>query len=156
MRSAALVVALLVLACLPAAPAVAVVDDDRRAEQIDQQRIRPVSTDIVVSLRANGSARWTVTTTYGLDSETERTAFDAYRSEFEQGSAPGLNADLFETLAAEGSASADRPMRIRNVEYRTDVNAPTTRRSGSTTPSSCRRRTPRDGSGCRRSTRTRR
>jgi uncharacterized membrane protein len=120
MRSAVFIVALLVLSGALVSPAAAVLSDGDRAPQVDQQsRIGdPVSTDIVVALQANGSARWTVTVTYTLDSDAERAAFEVYQSEFENGSADGLDADLFETLAAEGSQSSGRQMSIEEVEYR--------------------------------------
>jgi hypothetical protein len=123
MRSAALIVALLVLTGSLVGPAAAVVSDDAAQPQVDQQQriTEPITTDIVVALQANGSARWTVTMTYALDSEVQRAAFEEYRAEFERGNAPGLNVGLFEALAAEGSQSADRTMRIRSVAYRTSV-----------------------------------
>ena len=123
MRSAALIVALLVLAGSLVGPAAAVVSEDAAQPQVDQQQriADPLSTDIVVALQTNGSARWTVTVTYGLDSDIQRAAFEEYRTEFERGDAPGLNVDLFEALAAEGSQSADRTMRIRSVAYRSSA-----------------------------------
>jgi hypothetical protein len=125
MRSAALIVALLVLTGVLASPAIAAVEPDGAAPaQVDQQsRIGdPASTDIVVALRANGSARWTVTVTYTLDTDVERAAFERYRTAFENGSAGGLGPDLFETLADEGSEASGRPMSIREVEYRSSAN----------------------------------
>jgi hypothetical protein len=124
MRSAALIVALLVLAGALGSPATAAVEPaGEGAAQVEQQsRISgPVTTDILVTLHANGSARWSITATYALDSDVERAAFETYRSSFEGGSAPGLDADLFEALAQEASESSGRRMAIEEVEYRSSA-----------------------------------
>ena len=75
------------------------------------------STTFTINLQADRSADWVVTVEYELTSEAEREAFREIAEEFESGAASGgLDASLYENLAARASAQTGRSMAIESVE----------------------------------------
>jgi hypothetical protein len=73
-------------------------------------------TSIVVQLRKNRNARWTVELRYPLETDAERAAFRKIEREYESGdSSVGIEPTVFRAAADGASKVADRKMQIRNV-----------------------------------------
>ncbi|MFC5368216.1 helix-turn-helix transcriptional regulator [Salinirubrum litoreum] len=74
-------------------------------------------TTITIDLRANTSARWTITTRQSLDGEDEREAFRDLVAEFEAGGA-GVDADVatFRNYARQAENYTGRQMAIERVD----------------------------------------
>lgn len=73
-------------------------------------------TNFTVSLREDGSARWTVETRVRLDDDHARDAFREYARAYEAGDAEGgPTVDPFENAAAAASESTGREMSIERV-----------------------------------------
>lgn len=73
-------------------------------------------TGMYVSLRKDGSARWTVTARFGLDDDNETAAFRDLAKSYERGNADaGFSAKTFERAVESAASDVDRPMAIRNV-----------------------------------------
>ena len=127
MRLAASFLALLVLLA-GAAPAVALVDAGADTESVSTAADRPALTgppfariddptvtELYIEPDPSGDARWTVSVSYALESDTDRAAFREYASAFEAGDASvGLGLSFFQTIAAESSQATGREMAIRN------------------------------------------
>ncbi|MFB6163969.1 MAG: helix-turn-helix transcriptional regulator [Haloarculaceae archaeon] len=95
-----------------AAAALSTVPAQQSAAAADQQTMH-------VSLLANGSARWTVTTNYTLDTPERRAAFDDVARDFERGDLRTLSA--MRAAAARASTATGRQMAITAVSRRHDV-----------------------------------
>ncbi|MFB6127234.1 MAG: helix-turn-helix transcriptional regulator [Halolamina sp.] len=75
-------------------------------------------TTFEIQLRADGDARWVVTTRYRLANETEREAFRDYGERFVAGGVEtpvGVDAETFRTAADGASTVAGRPMNVTGV-----------------------------------------
>lgn len=73
-------------------------------------------TELVVDLRTNLDARWTVVLRYPLETENQTAAFRRLRDEFENGDAEtGFDETLFRRFASRASEATDREMALRNV-----------------------------------------
>ncbi|UIP00717.1 hypothetical protein Hbl1158_05000 [Halobaculum sp. CBA1158] len=73
-------------------------------------------TNFTVSLREDGSARWTVETRFDLADEDERAAFREYADAYEAGTAEdGPSVTPFRNAAREASAVVDREMAIERA-----------------------------------------
>jgi uncharacterized membrane protein len=127
MRRAALVFALLVLSApllaaaaagtSPSANAAPRVADPGRSPAYHQFDA-PMRTNVVISLSANGSARWTVSLRYPLATENETAAFETFATDFEnRESDVGLDVAFFERLAATSSNATGREMEITDPTY---------------------------------------
>jgi hypothetical protein len=78
--------------------------------------IDPANTTMTVQLRANGDARWTVTTVFVLRDDNDTSAFDRLASQFRSGDASsGYNLTVFESAAER--AAPEREMAIRNASF---------------------------------------
>jgi hypothetical protein len=75
-------------------------------------------TVMTVSLRGDRSARWHVEMRFRLESANETRAFERIGREYENGEADvGVNAKLFENIAARASERTGRSMEIQNESY---------------------------------------
>jgi len=78
--------------------------------------VGPPRTNFTVSLRTDGSARWTVETRIPLDDAPDRTAFREYAESYERGDAAGgPSVDPFRNAAAEAADATDREMAVGRV-----------------------------------------
>jgi len=66
-------------------------------------------------VRADGSARVTVTTRYDLANQSDRKAFDQLAQEHESGSGSPLSMDPFRRAVTRASEATGRPMRVQDV-----------------------------------------
>ena len=123
-RSACLLFAAAALAVLTTASAAVVgaspggtepraLDGDERR---DPRLSAPENTTIRARLYANTSARWSITTTYALDGESERRAFERYARTYRRGETDaGVTNATFVGIAASASGATGRQMAITNV-----------------------------------------
>ncbi|WP_137286609.1 helix-turn-helix transcriptional regulator [Halorussus salinisoli] len=73
-------------------------------------------TEMYVSLRDDGSARWTVTAQFVLRDENETRAFQRLATDYEDGDAnAGLSEATFERVVERASEDTNRPMELRRV-----------------------------------------
>ena len=80
-------------------------------------------TNFTISLRDDGSARWTVETTIPLDDETDREAFREYARAYENGEADGgPSIELFRNAADQASEATDREMAVGQVNRTATLN----------------------------------
>jgi uncharacterized membrane protein len=83
-------------------------------------------TRMVVELRPNGNAQWTVELRYWLDSDSERAAFRQLARAYEdREAAVGIDATVFRAAAEGASEMAGREMVVRNVNRTTEVGTDT-------------------------------
>jgi len=94
----------------PAAGQALAADGDRLALAVG-----PLRTNFTVSLRADGSARWTVATRLPLEDDADRAAFREYAESYERGDAGGPSVDPFRNAAAEAADATDREMAVGRV-----------------------------------------
>ncbi|MGM0372282.1 MAG: DUF7345 domain-containing protein [Halobacteriota archaeon] len=78
-------------------------------------------TTFAVEIQETGDAVWTVSTSYTLESDADRAAFDQLRSEFEAGTGPGPSVDTFRSAADQVAAETDRDMQITSVDRSSSV-----------------------------------
>lgn len=79
-------------------------------------------TTMVVQLKSDGNAEWTITVTHELDGENETAAFEALAEEFEAGQPDaGPDVTIFENLARQSAAETDREMSIESIERSSEV-----------------------------------
>ncbi|APE96316.1 DUF7345 domain-containing protein [Halodesulfurarchaeum formicicum] len=78
-------------------------------------------TTFAVEIQETGDAVWTVSTSYTLESDADRAAFDQLRSEFEAGTGPGPSVDTFRSAADQVAAQTDRDMEITAVDRSSSV-----------------------------------
>ncbi|WP_224270342.1 helix-turn-helix transcriptional regulator [Haloprofundus salinisoli] len=122
MRYAALVLAFLVFSAGFAPPAAAVVDSDDGQRATLLQAEEPPDTELVIAIKRNGDARWSVITRYPLSDNTSSAAFEQFVSDLRAGEANAtLDERTFEQFAALSSEATGREMEIRNVSYRGTV-----------------------------------
>lgn len=123
MRRAACVIALLTLSAVLVSPAVAA--DGRSAspavttpgDSPEQARLSaPANATVVVDVHGNRSARWTVSLTYGLDTENESATFEryaeAYRN-FETDAGPTVAP--YRRIVDAAATTTGRSMAVRDV-----------------------------------------
>jgi len=79
----------------------------------------PTNVTTIVDVRANGDARWTVTTTFELTSEAEREGFRRLADAFESGETSTLGLDAFRRASSLAGDATGREMSITDVERRT-------------------------------------
>jgi hypothetical protein len=76
----------------------------------------PVNTTIRVDLHANASASWSIVSSYEIESDEERAAFEQYVEEYRTGETDaGPTADPFRTIVERASAATGREMHVENV-----------------------------------------
>ncbi|QCJ47066.1 helix-turn-helix domain-containing protein [Haloprofundus sp. MHR1] len=122
MRYAALVLAFLVFSAGFAPPAAAVVgtDDGQRATLLQAEE--PPDTQLVIAIKRNGDAKWSVVTRYPLSGNNSSAAFEQFVSDLRAGEANAtLDERTFEQFAALSSEATGREMEIQNVSYRGTV-----------------------------------
>ncbi|MHB9286892.1 helix-turn-helix transcriptional regulator [Halobacteriales archaeon Cl-PHB] len=73
------------------------------------------NTTMVVQLRENGDARWSVTTHFNLSTQNETEAFRDLAAKFEAGDASALGLEAFRRARDEASTVTGREMLIREV-----------------------------------------
>ncbi|WP_224333061.1 helix-turn-helix transcriptional regulator [Haloprofundus halobius] len=118
MRYAALVLAFLVFSAGFAPPAAAVVGADDGQGATTFQTDDPPDTKLVVSVRGNGNAQWSVVTRYPLSGNNSTAAFEQFVADLQRGEANAtVDERTFERFAALSSEATNRPMEIRNVSY---------------------------------------
>ncbi len=134
MRRAPFIVALLVVfsGLVPVSLAGASLADADPQESLGSGDSAPVAqqstpgigseTSIVVQLRKNRNARWTVELRYPLETDADRAAFQQVEREYEAGSGSvGIGPTVFRAAADGASKVADREMQIRNVNRTGEV-----------------------------------
>ena len=135
MRSAVLIVALLMLVAgvaVPAtatSPSVASLGDGQMQTALDtpnpaQQPAleRSPQTDIFIELHSDQSAEWRIEMRYELESENETAGFEEFAQEYEAGTADvGLDAALFERVSETAEEQTGRSMAIENATATTYV-----------------------------------
>lgn len=124
MRRAALFVGFLVVLAGVSAPVLALPHgeaSDLPGDPAVAPALDPPETTLLVTLRTDRSARWTVVMRYSLPTEEDKRAFDRVASEFEDGNGSlVLDVGFFERVASGASTVADREMDIRDVERSAD------------------------------------
>ena len=78
-------------------------------------------TTFAVEIQETGDAVWTVSTSYRLEDEADRAAFERLGAEFEAGTGSGPSAAVFERAAGQVAETTDRPMAIENVTRTSEV-----------------------------------
>jgi hypothetical protein len=91
-------------------------DRDFSQPQVDPEA--GPSLTIVVDVQSDGDARWRVSTSFDLATETEREAFRTLAESFENGQTSALGLTAFRRASREVGATADRQMSITDVERR--------------------------------------
>ena len=76
---------------------------------------------MVVDLRSDGNARWRVSTTFNLTTETERAAFEDLAQSFEDGETSALGLQAFRRAGTNADAMTDREMSVVGVERNATV-----------------------------------
>jgi uncharacterized membrane protein len=76
---------------------------------------------IVVDLKSNGDARWTVSTSFSLTSPAEETAFEETADAFENGETSALGLPAYRRASALASEATGREMEITDVERRSST-----------------------------------
>jgi hypothetical protein len=109
MRRAVLpaIVALLVLPLLAGSPAAATPVHD--------------GTTFDVEIQGDGDAVWTITTSYRLENDSDRTAFDRVRADHDSGAETVPDPDLFRAAIEQVEAETDREMQIADVNRNSTV-----------------------------------
>lgn len=72
-------------------------------------------------LQTDGDARWNITTTVSLDSESDIEAYRSTADDFEDGDLPPLGYDAFETGMTDVNEKTDREMRLRRLRRDTST-----------------------------------
>ncbi len=125
---AVLLLSLLLLSTVAAAPAIAALEQaDSTPQTADDDA---VSQTIVIDLQENGDARWTITKTYNLTSRNETEAFDDLASDFEDGETDDLGLPAFEYASQLASESTGREMTITNRSRQSDRTGTVTNGTG--------------------------
>ncbi|MEA5389036.1 hypothetical protein VB773_05560 [Haloarculaceae archaeon H-GB2-1] len=75
----------------------------------------PPKTKMVIHVQPNGDARWSVTTTFELETDSDVEAFERLATEFEDGETTQLGLAAFERASEQASTATGRPMEIANV-----------------------------------------
>lgn len=79
-------------------------------------------TELRISIRENGNARWSVTTRFVLHGENETAAFRKLATDYENGNTNvGFTRTTFERVVEHAATDTDRPMSLRNVSQIGDV-----------------------------------
>lgn len=114
MRQAALLVAAVCLLAAPVAGAVGAPAPQSAALQDAEPAASGV--DITVQIRADGAARWTVSSTYPLEGDNATAAFEQLRAQFEAGATDTeFSADVFRAVVPTVSDRVGRAMEIRDA-----------------------------------------
>jgi hypothetical protein len=72
-------------------------------------------TTFAIDIQEGGDAVWTVSTTYVLENESDRTAFAQVRTEHESGVSPTPDPALFRSAVEQVATRTDRSMELRSV-----------------------------------------
>jgi uncharacterized membrane protein len=79
-------------------------------------------TTLALRLQPNGNARWTVSTTFALENESDRAAFADLAERFERGDADiGFDVEAFRRANRAAGETVNRSMAIRAVERNSTV-----------------------------------
>ncbi|WP_152529747.1 helix-turn-helix transcriptional regulator [Candidatus Halobonum tyrrellensis] len=85
-------------------------------QQVQLSSFGRPTTEFVVSVHDDRSARWSVTTTFPFETDADRAAFEAYADRYEAGEAVGgPSAVVFRNAAAVAENATGREMAIRDV-----------------------------------------
>ncbi|MDX1744932.1 MAG: LPXTG cell wall anchor domain-containing protein [Halobacteriales archaeon] len=77
----------------------------------------PETTTVIrINLHPDGDARWNVTTTVALESDTDRQAFQQLAEEHERGEVETISTTPFENAAQRAATITGRPMDIENID----------------------------------------
>jgi hypothetical protein len=76
---------------------------------------QPPRSTIEIQLRADGDARWTVSTDFAVRTQNETAAFNDLAAEFETGDTSPLGLDSFRAASEAAGAATGREMTIRDV-----------------------------------------
>jgi uncharacterized membrane protein len=126
----AVLAAMVVLAATAPAAATATAPPgvDRTAALDSETSVRSVATaqserpprdgtELVVELRRNGDARWSVSTTFELTNESDRAAFEDLASRHERGNAEvGFDVETFRRANQLANGTVNRTMELQSVE----------------------------------------
>ena len=91
-------------------------DPDLSQPQVDPED--GPSLTMVVDVQPDGDARWRVSTSFDLATETERESFRTLAESFENGETSALGLTAFRRASREAGATASRQMSITDVERR--------------------------------------
>ena len=93
---------------------------------VDAQQTPPTETQpadqttLLIELRSDGDARWTVTTTFDVTNEREQESFNTTAERFVDGEGDTLGFSAFERARADASNATGRSMALTDVERRSD------------------------------------
>jgi uncharacterized membrane protein len=73
------------------------------------------NTTLVLHVQPNGDAKWSVSTSFDIETESDREAFEERATDFQNGETPQLGLAAFRTARARASNATGRPMSINSV-----------------------------------------
>jgi len=79
------------------------------------------ATDFAVEIQEDGNAVWTVSTTYRLENESDRQAFETISADHDSGVDPTPDPALFRAAVDEVATNTDREMSIRDVNTTSEI-----------------------------------
>jgi len=73
------------------------------------------NTTLVLHIQPNGDAKWSVSASFDIDTESDRSAFEERATAFQNGETPQLGLPAFRKARARASNATGRPMSINSV-----------------------------------------